>query len=301
MVRKKSKKIYPIFLPFSGCKFRCSFCNQWASSGVLPENFLSQVLESLEFLKSSKSVYDEVSIYGGTPIWSKLAWDIMEKLQILIDEGKIKGIRLSTRPDSITEQIAQRLKSLRVKTVELGIQSLSNKVLSCINRGHSIEDVERAIEVLNKFDIDVVGQFMIGLPCEGNEIYDIPIWSKQKGLVGVRIFPLIVLKGTEIEKLYLEKKYVPLSVDEAVYKLGIIVKKLEEYGIPVIQIGLHSSDILNSHVVAGPYLGNLGEMVRSFVHYLQVQEGKIHIDDVPISQRKMFKRWEEMVNSGNFG
>ncbi len=299
MAKRKSKRIYPIFIPFTGCRFRCSFCNQWASSGVPPHEYQRQIEEAFQFLERSNRVYDEVSIYGGTPLWSGTGWEIMERLQPFIKSGKVKGIRLSTRPDSIVPDIIQRLIELHVSTVEIGIQSLSDKVLQCVNRGHTVADVERAIELLHGADIHVIGQFMIGLPCEGDEIYDIPMWSKEHRLQGVRIFPLIVLEQTEVAQWYREGRYKPLDVDEAVYKLARIVRQLEDYGIPVIQIGLHDSKELQKAIVAGPYVGNLGEMVRSFINFILVSEGKIREEDVPVSQRRMFDRWRRVIQRGN--
>ncbi len=256
---------------------------------------------AFSFLRSSEKVYDEVSIYGGTPLWSGLGWQIMERLTPFLREGKVRGIRLSTRPDSITPEAVKRLKELGVSTVEIGIQSLSDKVLQCVNRGHTMDDVERSINLLKDVGIHVVGQFMIGLPCEGNEIYDIPGFAADRDLSGVRIFPLIVLKDTEIAKWYREGKYKPLSIDEAVYRLGMIVRDLERKKVPVIQIGLHSSKELEKAVVAGPYIGNLGEMVRSFIAYLDVMEGKRSLEDIPVSQRRMFDRWRRLVEDGNTG
>ncbi len=301
MGRQRSKRIYPIFIPFSGCRFRCAFCNQWASSGVPQEDVMKLLEDAFSFLKSSERVYDEVSIYGGTPLWSGLGWQIMERLTPFIKEGKVGGIRLSTRPDSITPETVNRLKELGVTTVEIGIQSLSDRVLRCVNRGHTVADVERAISLLKGAGINVIGQFMIGLPCEGDEIYDIPKFAADRGLGGVRIFPLVVLKDTELEKWYREGRYKPLSVDDAVYKLGMIVRDLERRGVPVIQIGLHSSKELERAVVAGPYVGNLGEMVRSFIAYMDVIEGKRSLEDVPVSQRRMFDRWRRLVEDGNTG
>ena len=232
-------------------------------------------------------------------MWSGTGWEIMERLQPFIKSGKVKGIRLSTRPDSIVPDIIQRLIELHVSTVEIGIQSLSDKVLQCVNRGHTVADVERAIELLHGADIHVIGQFMIGLPCEGDEIYDIPMWSKEHRLQGVRIFPLIVLEQTEVAQWYREGRYKPLDVDEAVYKLARIVRQLEDYGIPVIQIGLHDSKELQKAIVAGPYVGNLGEMVRSFINFILVSEGKIREENVPVSQRRMFDRWRRVIQRGN--
>ncbi len=299
MKKQKGKRIYPIFIPFSGCKFKCSFCNQWASSGVSREKYKAQIDAAFEFLEKSSKEYDEVSIYGGTPLWSGTGWKIMERIQPFIKNGKVKGIRLSTRPDSITENIILKLKELHVTTVELGIQSLSNEVLECVNRGHTIEDVENAISLLHNVSIDVIGQFMIGLPCEGEEVYDIPLWSKNQALSGVRIFPLVVLRNTEVEKWFNEGKYKPLTVDEAVVKLATIVEKLEEYGIPVIQIGLHSSKELAKNVISGPYVGNLGEMVRSLINYRMLKKGKLKLDDIPISQQRMFNRWRRLEEHGH--
>ena len=299
MAKQKSKRIYPIFIPFTGCRFRCSFCNQWASSGVSQDEYRKKIEQSFDFLMHSEKKYDEVSIYGGTPLWSGTGWDIMERLQPFVESGKVGGVRLSTRPDSITPDIIQKLVDLHVTTVEIGIQSLSDKVLQCVNRGHTVADVERAISLLHDSGIDVIGQFMIGLPCEGEEIYDIPGWAWKHNIAGVRIFPLIVLENTEIASWYKEGKYEPLDVDEAVYKLARIVRQLEEYDIPVIQIGLHSSKELQKAVLAGPYVGNLGEMVRSFINFMLVNEGKIKEDDVPVSQRRMFDRWRRVIQRGN--
>jgi len=235
---------------------------------------------------------------------SELGWEVLRRLHRFVENGKIGGIRISTRPDSITPDVARRLSDLGVTTVELGAQSLSDEVLERINRGHTVKDAEDAALALRSAGISVVAQFMVGLPGEGDEVWRIPEWCREFDISGVRLFPLVVLRDTEVERWLREGIYTPLSLGEALKKLVPLTMKFEDMGIPVIQIGLHPSEELNKAVVAGPYIGNLGEIVRSVIAYCDVLSGKRREEDVPISQRVIWRKYREVLGGvcgGHFG
>ena len=89
----------------------------------------------------------------------------------------------------------------------------------------------------------------------------------------VRLYPTIVIKGTELEKWYREGRYHPWSLDEAVEVCRESCVRLEESGIPVIRIGLMSSPSLLSdgQIVAGPWHRAFGFLVRSAIHQEKVE------------------------------
>lgn len=254
-------RIYPVFLSHAGCRQRCVFCNQRAAERIKP--WKESIEETFHYIQKSNLVYDEIAFYGGTPTSSEnLLKDILQPFQTFLKIGKIKGIRISTRPDEINESIIQILVDYGVSTVEIGVESFSDEVLRLSKRGHTEEDVKRAHELL-KGRFREVFQLMVGLPGETDRHREETI-SKTVSLKpwGVRYFPTLVLRGTELQKMYESGAYQPLSMEEALYWSRRAYESFMAAGIAVLQIGLHSSEFLSEELVAGPYCGNFGELVR---------------------------------------
>ncbi|NPV88446.1 radical SAM protein [Coprothermobacteraceae bacterium] len=258
-------RIYPIFLGNAGCPQKCVYCNQAAAEVVRP--WKESLAEALSYLEESQLTYDEVALYGGTPTASEyLLRELLEPFRPFLDSGKIGGIRLSTRPDAITEESVQLMTMGGVTTVELGVESFSDHVLAESQRGYSVEQVLKAYELL-KGRFKVVFQIMFGLPGESDSDRQLNIdetlrlkpWA-------VRLFPTLVLKGTSLEAMHKQGKYTPMSVEDAIHWCRKAYNAFVAEGIRVIQIGLHSSEFLSSEFVAGPYAGNFGEMVRGRPH-----------------------------------
>jgi len=153
-------RIYPVFLSHAGCRQRCVFCNQRAAERIKP--WKESIEEAFHYIQKSNLVYDEIAFYGGTPTSSEnLLKDILQPFQTFLKIGKIKGIRISTRPDEINESIIQILVDYGVSTVEIGVESFSDEVLRLSKRGHTEEDVKRAHELL-KGRFREVFQLMVG-------------------------------------------------------------------------------------------------------------------------------------------
>lgn len=183
-----------------------------------------------------------------------------------VKTGKVDGIRFSTRPDTIDTERLDMLKEFPVSTVELGVQSMDDKVLTMVNRGHTSFDTENAVHLLKKHNFEIGLQMMVGLPGDdektslstGRRIADLsPDF--------VRIYPAVVLKNSLLATWYEKGKYTPLSLESAV----TIVKKLHllfrEKNIRVIRMGLQTSKDLEkgAAIVAGPYHPAFGHMVFS--------------------------------------
>lgn len=183
----------------------------------------------LKIIKITKKI--EIAFFGGsfTGIPTKLQENYLKIANNYIEEGKVDSIRLSTRPDYISPKILSLLKKYNVKTIELGVQSMSDKVLEISKRGHTKNDVIRAARLIHLYGIDLGIQIMVGLP--GSNL-DTEVYSIKKVLKlnpkCLRIYPVYVLKDSKLYEMYENKEYTPLSVDDAIERVYYILKECKK-------------------------------------------------------------------------
>ncbi len=279
--KKQSKRlIIPIFLNHKGCPHRCIYCNQKSAVGISIKN-LNEIDDTVKsYIKTQIEKYGKINpkyettqlaFYGGsfTCLEKNEMINLLKIGKKYIYENFVDSLRVSTRPDCISEEILKILKEYKVKTVELGCESFSDNILKILNRGHTVEDIIKAYNLLKKEDFEISLQIMIGLPEEKDEdIEKIIYYLKELKPDFVRLFPLIVLKNTYLEKMYRAKIYKPITLEKAIKILGKIYKNCIEEGIKVIQIGLHYSEHLLKNYVAGPIHPRIGELVINSVDTL---------------------------------
>ncbi|HHU90555.1 MAG TPA: radical SAM protein [Clostridiaceae bacterium] len=265
----------PIFIPHMGCPHACVFCNQKKISGTLSFQSPMRVKKILEESFSTTGENDDVEIafFGGsfTGIPEHEMITYLELAQPYLKAGKASGIRLSTRPDTITPHILKILKSYGVTAIELGVQSLDPEVLLQSQRGHSVEDVISACSLIHQSGIKLGIQTMLGLP---DDTYEKAL-KTAKDVIKlkphmIRIYPALVLKSTLLEEYYLTGQYTPLSLEEAIEWCTGILPLYREAKIKVLRMGLQDSDTLESSVVAGPYHPAFGELVESRILYKRI-------------------------------
>ena len=269
--------IIPIFIPHYGCTHECVFCNQKKITGlstpVTPERVEIILNEHLSNISFPRKV--EVAYYGGS--FTALPWEIQEKLlrpaYKAFKNGEIQGIRLSTRPDCINRDILEKLKSFGVTIIELGVQSMDNRVLSAADRGHDEKDCIQAVQLIKQAGIMCGIQLMLGLPKETWLILS----KTAKKVIELapdftRIYPTLVLAETKLAQLYSQDCYQPLSLKEATLRAAFLKLLFQQNGISVIRTGLQATEELASSdtVLAGPYHPAFGELVDSHIFYIMI-------------------------------
>ena len=264
------KKIIPIFVPHEGCPHDCIFCNQkkitGVSTNVTEETAKSVIEECLEYIDRDSSI--EIAFFGGS--FTAIDIDIQRKLLAVaksyIDSGDVDYIRLSTRPDCIDEQNLSMLKEYGVRIIELGVQSLDEDVLDESIRGHKSEIVYESAKLIKDAGFELGLQMMLGLPTDSEEkcLYTAKEFIKMNPSC-VRIYPTLVVQETGLEKLLLEGKYTPFTLEKSI---SIVKKLLVLYyinNINVIRVGLQATDDIQmgEAVIDGPYHPAFRELVES--------------------------------------
>lgn len=278
----KKEYIIPIFVPHLGCKKCCTFCDQKTISGQTKQVTAKDVTKTIEYyLKNFKNEnnYVEVAFFGGsfTAIDVKKQEELLSAVQPYIKNKKVDSIRLSTRPDAIDKSILKMLKKYHVKTIELGVQSSNNYILARCKRGHSFEDVVKASKLIRLHGFNLGHQMMVGLPdsTEKDDIQTAKDIIKLKPKM-VRIYPVLVIKGTELEKEFKEGEFTPLTVGQAVERSKEIVKLFNKKHIHVIRVGLQNTETITSsekqesEVVSGPYHPAFGQLVDDSIWYEKI-------------------------------
>jgi histone acetyltransferase (RNA polymerase elongator complex component) len=273
---RKRVLIIPIFIPNEGCPYRCIYCQQEKITsqsahpvdGSTIQQTLQNAINSKGFDASSER---EVAFYGGT--FTRLSLgrmkEMLEAVVPFVREGLFKSIRVSTRPDSVQEDRLHVMKGRGVATVELGTQSMDDEVLELSRRGHTARDTVEAVHLLKAHGFKVGIQLMPGLPGDSEETFLKTVDEVIKLRPDmVRLYPTLVIRGTELATWYEENRYDPLSLDAAVRICHRSCVRLEQKGIPVIRIGLMSSPTLvpGDEILAGPWHGAFGFLVRSEIH-----------------------------------
>ena len=264
--------IIPVFITHAGCPHQCAFCNQTTITGTepsipTPRDIDELIHRFLEYGRPHRSIV-QLAFYGGNFLGLPEAQiiSLLEHATRSVASGTIGGIRFSTRPDTITLEQLSIIDGYPVQTVELGVQSMDDRVLSLSRRGHSATDTANAVELLKKRGYEIGLQMMVGLPGEDEG----SCLSSGKIIAGlspdfVRIYPTVVLKGSLLARWYREGTYEPLAMDDAVKQVKQLYQLFHEKHIPVIRMGLQVSDSLEQKdvILAGPYHPAFGELVYS--------------------------------------
>ncbi len=267
-------KTIPVFVPHMGCPNDCSFCNQKKITGeeseITPKSADLQIEAALKTIPKDADCV-EIGFFGGsfTGIDIELQREFLSVAKKYKDSGAVDEIRLSTRPDYIDKKILDMLCDYGVTTVELGAQSMDDRVLLLNHRGHTFGDTVRAAGLIKKSGIKLGLQMMTGLYGDDDETC---IKSAEKIIAlkpdCVRIYPTLILSGTYLEELYKNGSYRPQTLDDAVSLCAKLKERFDKEKIPVIRIGLMASDNINpdADVVAGPYHPSIGELVMSEIY-----------------------------------
>lgn len=273
-----NKRIVPVFVAHQGCPHTCVFCNQRKITSQKQKLNRKEIYEYIDDYISYFSNKEDLQIafFGGsfTAIERDLMIEYLEIANEYIKMGKIKDIRLSTRPDAIDEEILNILKEANVSVIELGVQSMDEDVLKYNERGHSIEDVYKAVDLIREFDFSLGLQMMTNLFMDSFE-KDLETAKKLASLKPdfVRIYPTLTIKDTRLEYLYENGYYKPNDIETSVKETKEIYKIFIKENIPVIRIGLQPTEELSSdgNVVAGPYHSAYRSLVESLLYREKIE------------------------------
>lgn len=264
----------PIFISHFGCPNACVFCNQKKINGRETDVTMEDVKKIIEIYLETlpKNSKKEVAFFGGTftGISLNLQKEYLKTVYEYIKKGLIDGIRLSTRPDCINREIVEQLKKYGVTSVELGVQSLDEKVLKATARYYPVETVEQACALLKEYGMELGIQLMIGLPESTMESdYATAIKALTMKPDTARIYPTLVIKNTKMEEMFLKGEYKALSIDEAVERTRKVYSLLESNGVNVIRVGLQPSEDLREEgvVLGGPFHPAFRELVETEIYY----------------------------------
>ena len=260
-----------IFVPHLGCPQQCSFCEQRAITGRVqaPPPRAADVEEAARAASASlgeRRRETEIAFFGGsfTAIQQEYMLELLEAGAQAVARYGFRGIPCSTRPDAVGREVLDILKAYPVTAVELGAQSMDNGVLAANRRGHTAQDTARAAERLHEAGIELGLQMMTGLYKDTPE----KTLRTAEALIGlepktVRIYPTLVLPGTELARLYEAGLYRPQSLEEAVELCARLLERFQKAGAAVIRMGLHPGPELEQRRLAGPYHPAFRQLVES--------------------------------------
>lgn len=293
-----------IFIPHIGCPHKCSFCDQNTISGAqhLPDgNEVREICsKALTEVKSPEDT--EIAFFGGsfTAIPRDYMLELLEAAHEFVGEGRFRGIRCSTRPDCIDDEVLTLLKKYGVTAIELGAQSMSDKVLEANERGHTAEDVVRASRLIRQYGFELGLQMMIGLYKSTREDeFDTMDSIIEIHPDTVRIYPVVVLKGTKLAELLERGEMRCESLDDIVEIAAVMLETFEENHIRVIKCGLHASEFVEKDMVGGYYHPAFRELCESEIYFHNIWEVLADkadiVDDKYYAEGDLSKRVETLM------
>ena len=270
----KHKNI-PIFIPHMGCPHRCVFCDQRAISGhgdFDVDRMEQEIKTAVGTL--TDGVQAEIAFFGGsfTAIDRGLMLHLLDIAQRYVDAGAVSGIRFSTRPDAVGEDVLDALSSYTITAIELGLQSMDDAVLHLAARGCTAETAREACRRVVEYGYPLVGQMMGGLPGATEQ-------SERQtareicalGATAARVYPVVVFDNTPLSDMMRRGDYVPLDNEQAVLRCARVLDVLEEQGVACLRVGLCASEVLqSSRVLGGANHPALGELVYGALWYARM-------------------------------
>ena len=244
-----------LFVPHRGCPNTCVFCNQHAISGQTAPLTAEAIRAACETARACPhDVNDsEVAFFGGsfTAIDRAEMTACLEAAKPYVGRD-FGGVRISTRPDCVDDEVLSLLKDYGVTAIELGAQSMDDAVLALNGRGHTAKDTENACERIRRHGFSLGLQMMTGLYGSTPE-KDRATAERFAALHPdtVRIYPTVVLERTRLADLWRQGVYTPPTLEDSVALCADLLRLFRVEGIRVIRLGLHAGGNVEEGYLAG--------------------------------------------------
>ncbi|MBR4728539.1 MAG: radical SAM protein [Clostridia bacterium] len=290
-----------LFAPHAGCPHQCSFCDQRTISGqatpLTPAAVHEAVRTALASLPADAAANGEIAFFGGSftllPQAEQIA--LLEAAHSYIKDGRFRGIRISTRPDGIDPAVCALLRRYGVTAVELGAQSMDDRVLALNRRGHTADRTVQAHALLRASGFETGLQMMTGLygSTDADSLATAEaICALQPDTV--RIYPTVVLAGTPLAALMEAGQFQPQGLADAVALCAKLLQMFDAADIRVIRVGLHASRDVEARMRGGAYHPALRELAESRILLERAREqlaglpaGRYTLAVAPASLSKM--------------
>ncbi len=277
--------IIPFFITHAGCPHQCVFCNQKNITGsIQPEDPASVPAKINHYLSArTTNAPAQVAFYGGsfTALPTETQKRYLEPVLPFLLDGTVRNVRISTRPDAVGVETLSLLRRYQVTVVELGAQSMDNRVLARSGRGHTADDTCKALDLLRDHGFTAGLQLMPGLPGDSADSFRKTV-TTVTGLKPdfVRLYPALVIRGTPLEQLFNEGRYTPLTLGEAVSRCREAYQEFGKAGIAVIRIGLQPTEELlkPGMILAGPFHPAFRQLVESSVFLEKMRQALLSRD-----------------------
>lgn len=261
-------RVWPVFLPFAGCPYRCVFCAQDKQTGQ-DEADLESILHTLEMdldeaLALGRGPY-ELAYFGGTFTALPSPWPeaFLGLAMRYRERGLITHVRCSTRPDCVDEPSLALLRAQGLDMVELGIQSFDDDALKASGRGYTGDVARAACEEVKASGLALGVQFLPGLPGDRPGMFasDMRIAADLEPETA-RLYPCLVINGTPMVRMWERGEYEPWSLKRAKVELSEVLPVLWEKNVRIIRLGLAPEGTLEGNILAGPWHPAFGQSVR---------------------------------------
>lgn len=206
------------------------------------------------------------------------------------------GFTIETKPDYCKTQHVDWMLDYGITRVEIGVQSLHERVYQIVNRGHTFEDVVESFQISKDAGYKIVAHMMPGLPTMTPE-EDIEDFKKLFSDPALRpdmlkIYPTLVLENTALYQSYKEGKFTPYSQDDMMTVLTEMKRIIPRWA----RIMRMQREISSDQIIAGPNLGNLRQLVQQNLKKQNLSckcircreaglsESTINIDDIKLNR-----------------
>lgn len=209
----------------------CIYCSEQGSGELITykESIEEQVKHYFTTYKAERANKFIVYFQNFTNTYDTVE-NLKQKYDSALIDDRIVGLEVGTRPDCINEEVAKLLASYKEKyyvCVELGLQTSNDEIGKTINRGYTSKQFTEAVEILNKYDIDVVAHIMVGLPNETKkDIEDTVNFINKHKLQGVKIHSTYIVENTVLADMYRKGEYKALDLDDYIETLTDIMVHL---------------------------------------------------------------------------
>jgi histone acetyltransferase (RNA polymerase elongator complex component) len=281
--------IIPIFIPHMGCPHQCIFCNQRTITGKMTRTpSADQIQQEVNrFLKyaNKRPANTQIAFFGGSflGLERKTIRSLLEAALPFVNSADVDSIRFSTRPDTINPKSLSLLDRFPVSTVELGVQSMNDRVLDAAGRGHRASDTVVAADLLKQRGYALGLQMMVGLPGDDDD----GAMQTARRIAAlqpefVRIYPTLVLKGSRLARRFRDGRYRSMPLESGITLVKRLYLFFKTRRIPVVRMGLQASDGLTraGDLIAGPYHPAFGHLVH----------GEIVLDAISSALNRMENR-----------